>query len=93
MHYTIYRTISEAAIDDVDARTRRAIVDHGFGTLIDIDVMATMKTRLDVDMPANPILDACNTQVAHRAIVSADLTTVAGQVRNHLVKVVAAVGR
>jgi uncharacterized protein (DUF302 family) len=68
MEYTINRTVAGASFDEVDARIRQALADKGFGILTEIDVKATMKKKLDVEMPAYRILGACNPKLAHQAI-------------------------
>ena len=68
MQYTINRTIAGVSFDEVDARTRKALADKGFGILTEIDVKATMKKKLDVEMAPYRILGACNPSMAHEAI-------------------------
>lgn len=68
MTYTINRRITDASFDDVDSRTRAALAAAGFGVLTEINVAATMKTKLNKDMDAYVILGACNPTLAYEAI-------------------------
>jgi len=68
MGYTIDRIIPDASFEDVDARTRAALANGGFGVLTEIDVKATMKKKIDKDMDDYRIVGACNPNMAWEAI-------------------------
>ncbi|MCP9270989.1 DUF302 domain-containing protein [Mycolicibacterium arenosum] len=61
-------TTMKTSFADAVARTRDALAAQGFGVLTEIDVKATMKTKLDQDMEDYLILGACNPSLAHRAL-------------------------
>jgi uncharacterized protein (DUF302 family) len=71
MSYYFARTL-DMSLDDAVAATTAALARHGFGILTDIDVQATMKKRLDVDMRGYRILGACNPKMANRALAAED---------------------
>lgn len=67
--YTLATRLT-ANYDDAVALTRKALQDVGFGVLTEIDVKATMKAKLDIDVPAQIILGACRPPLAHRAMTA-----------------------
>jgi uncharacterized protein (DUF302 family) len=48
--------------------TRMSLTNHGFGILTEIDIQATLKARLDVDVSAQVILGACRPPLAYAAL-------------------------
>lgn len=70
MSYALSTTL-HTTFDEAVERTRKALVDQGFGVLTEIDMKATLKAKLGEDIEDYLILGACNPPLAHRA-VSAD---------------------
>jgi uncharacterized protein (DUF302 family) len=65
--YTIGVTV-DRPYDATVAAVRDSLAEQGFGVLTEIDVAATLKTKLNVEVPAQVILGACRPQLAHRAL-------------------------
>lgn len=67
MSYVLSTTVDEP-FDRALAQTREALAGQGFGVLTEIDLAATLKSKLDVDIPAHVILGACRPALAHQAV-------------------------
>jgi uncharacterized protein (DUF302 family) len=71
MSYYISKTVNkpfEAVVADVTARLK----EQGFGLLADIDVQATLKSKIGADPGKYRILGACNPRFAHEALKMED---------------------
>jgi uncharacterized protein (DUF302 family) len=67
--YALTTTV-ESGFADTVAATRAALSEQGFGVLTEIDIAATMKTKLNLDLAPHLILGACNPQLAARALAA-----------------------
>ena len=58
------------SFDETMAKVTAELQKEGFGILTEIDVAATLKKKLDHDMPRYRILGACNPGFARRALMA-----------------------
>ena len=60
-------TFTEMSFDDAVAAARAALAERGFGILHEIDLTATLKSKIDKDIERVLILGACNPEFAGKA--------------------------
>ena len=65
-----YETTTGLSYDEAIARCREALTAEGFGVLSEIDIKATLKKKLDVDVEPHVILGACHPPSAHRVLTA-----------------------
>lgn len=68
-HYGMSTPVAES-YEDAITKVTAALKEQGFGVLTEIDVKATMKKKLDVDVDKYVILGACNPNLAYKALQS-----------------------
>lgn len=66
--YGTTKSLGAIPFDEAERKVREALQREGFGVLTEIDVQATLKKKLGVDMPPHKILGTCNPAFAHRAM-------------------------
>ncbi|MER6973736.1 DUF302 domain-containing protein [Nocardioides sp. NPDC000445] len=67
--YTLEATVRRPYDEAVEA-VRAELAAAGFGVLTEIDLKATLKAKLDVDVAPQVILGACRPQLAHQALLA-----------------------
>ena len=65
--YTLGATLGRPYAETL-AAVRRELETQGFGVLTEIDLRATLKKKLDVDVPPEIILGACRPPLAYEAL-------------------------
>ncbi len=71
--YAIVRELHDLGYAEAVERTVELLKNEGFGVLTEIDVKATLKSKLNLDFKRYVILGACNPTFAHRALAEEPL--------------------
>ncbi|MGN0064989.1 MAG: DUF302 domain-containing protein [Nocardioides sp.] len=68
-NYTLTTELAQP-YDAAVAAVKAALAEQGFGILTEIDLKATLKAKLDVDVVPQVILGACRPALAHEALAA-----------------------
>ena len=72
MSYYINKTLKGISFEEGIDRITASLKNEGFGVLTEIDLKATLKKKLDVDLYNYKILGACNPPYAYKALQAED---------------------
>jgi uncharacterized protein (DUF302 family) len=72
MKYYYSKNLQNVSFDEAVNKVTETLKQEGFGVLTEIDVKATLKTKLDVDFYNYKILGACNPPFAYKALLAED---------------------
>jgi len=72
MSYYINKTLKGISFEEGIERITASLKNEGFGILTEIDLKATLKKKLDVDLYNYKILGACNPPYAYKALQAED---------------------
>lgn len=71
MEYYFSKTIT-GSFDEAIEKVTEALKAEGFGIVTEIDIKATLKKKLDVNLYNYKILGACNPAYAYKALLAED---------------------
>lgn len=72
MSYYLTKTLKNISISDAEVIVTEKLKEQGFGIVTQIDMQATLKAKIDKDIPPYKILGACNPHYAYKAVTIDD---------------------
>lgn len=67
MNYGMSKTI-DRPFDEVNAEVRTALTDQDFGIITEVDMQATLRNKIGVEIDSQIILGVCNPKYAYRSL-------------------------
>ena len=72
MKYSYYKDI-KSDFEEAESKTRKALMDVGFGVLTEINMKDAFQQKLNLEYKSYKILGACNPTLAHEALENESL--------------------